>query len=106
MVSMKKTLVAAAIAMGTLASPAMAELFRVYNQTGQSITGVWFTSERVDVWDAERLRGNVVRNGQYYQANITNPLGCIYDLRVQYGSGQMEEWYGINICGSGSYTIR
>ena len=106
MISIKSVLPAAVVALAAFATPAMAEVFRVYNQTGMSITGVWFTSERVDVWDAERLRGNRVGSGQYYQASIPNPIGCVYDLRVQYSNGQMEEFYGINICGSGSYTIR
>jgi hypothetical protein len=104
MISLRK-LIPAAVAAIALAAPVAAESLRVLNRSGYTMTGIWMNTAQNNNWGPERLRGARVGNGGYYQANIPNPIGCMYDLRVQWSDGQMSEFYGIDICRYDSYTI-
>ena len=102
-----RTLIASAAVVLSTAAPALADEFlRVNNRSGMTIVALWISNSNLDVWDAERLRGNRIGNGAAYTARFSNVRSCGYDLRVRYANGSEDEFYGINICGGAEYTIR
>lgn len=100
-----RNILAAGAVLAATAAPALAETLRVDNRSGYTMTGVWFNTAQNNNWGPERLNGRQIRNGQYYQASVPNPIGCMYDLRVQWSDGEVSEFYGIDICRYDTYTI-
>lgn len=71
--------------------------FWLQNQSGRTVAEVYVWGEGQSSWGPDRLGQNVLGNGQ--QIAIRPPRGgCIFDIRIVYADGAVEERRRVNTC--------
>ena len=102
-----RAIVPALAVAATLASSAAAQTtqyIRVQNHSGMTLVGLWFSAVNDSSWENDVLGSRVLRNGQYYEAQIRNVTNCNYDFRMQFSNGAVVTDV-VNICNVSTYTI-
>jgi len=101
-----KTAIAAAVLAAT-AMPAVAqtsENIRVRNQSGITLYSLHASPTHDSSWQNDLLGSRVLNSGQYFDLTIHNVANCMYDLRMEFTTGQVMT-DTINLCTIGTYTI-
>lgn len=72
--------------------------FVVVNETTQSINKIFISSSESDDWGKDLLGPNALPNGYQKDYTLGANGGCVYDIKVQYAQGWIEEKYKLNLC--------
>ena len=98
---------ASAAVVAALAVPAMAqssEQIRVRNSSGVTLYSLHASPTHDSSWQNDLLGSRVLNSGQYFDLTIHNVVNCVYDMRMEFTTGQVMT-DTINICTIGTYTI-
>ena len=82
------------------------ETIRISNQSGVTLFYFHATDTRYSTFGEDLLGSRVLNPGQFWDLTFSNVTNCIYDFRLIYENGRVEEDYGVNICAGGTYTLR
>ena len=107
--SLKIAAAAAVVALSSMPEDVMAqtrETIRIRNQSGQTLYYFQATDTRYNVWGEDLLGSRVLNPGQFWDLTFSNVTNCIYDFRMTYQNGRVQEDYGVDICRTGTYTLR
>lgn len=97
----------AAVSLAAVAAPAVAqstETLRVRNQSGITLYSLHASPTTNSSWENDLLGSRVLNSGQYFDLTIRNVSNCIYDMRMEFTTGQVMT-DTINVCTIGTYTI-
>ncbi|WP_237214658.1 hypothetical protein [Falsiroseomonas oryziterrae] len=100
---------AAALVLGGLAAPALAQSndpsFRVNNRSGVTINEIYVSSSNDNSWGPDRLGANVLAPGQTLVVRLPQAQ-CINDIRIVYANGQVHERRRVDTCQITDYNMQ
>ena len=98
---MLKRLWVAAFLLVASAWPALAQQnpsFYLVNRYSSAINELYATPAGLANWGRDRLGDNTIAPGTNYAVRLPADGNCIYDIRVVYANGQVDERRGLNTC--------
>jgi len=79
--------------------------FRVYNQTGRTMVGLWVSDSGKSVW-GKNVLSRTLPSG--YHTTVFFPNGassCLFDISAKFNDGSTAEDYQVNLCAVENYTF-
>ncbi len=105
---MLRTFFLASLAAATLAGAASKAFagteFTVYNESGRDIVELFVSPDTSRTWGHDMLAGHVLPAGAHAEVEM-NSNHCVFDIKVQVSSGDVEELYGIDLCYYDGFSI-
>jgi hypothetical protein len=98
-----------ACALLVLATPAVAQdlAFTLHNKSSYHVIEFYTSPSEVDDWEEDVLGDDILRAGRSLRITIADGrTQCVYDVRFVFDDGDEVEDHGIDLCETGSYTIR
>lgn len=109
-VTLRKTAAAVGLAAAMIGASAEAisaaqQNFRVYNETGRTMVGLWVSEADSDYWGNNILSRALPDD---YNTAVVFPNGssdCLFDIAAKFSDGSTAEDYGVNLCQVAYYTF-
>jgi hypothetical protein len=98
-----------ACALLVLATPAVAQdlVFTLHNKSSYQVVEFYTSPSEVNNWEEDVLGDDILRAGRSLRITIADGRRqCLYDVLFVFEDGDEVEDHGINLCETGSYTIR
>jgi hypothetical protein len=79
--------------------------FRVHNQTGRTMVGLWVSDSDNGYW-GDNILNRMLPSGYYTTVFFPNgSSSCWFDIAAEFSDGSTAKDYGINLCRVANYTF-
>ena len=75
------------------------------NRTGVDIRELYVSRQGTQEWEADRLRGQTLRNGGGLQTRLARWESDRWDIKIVDGEGTSLEWTGLNLARASQVTL-
>ena len=105
---MRKLLIAGALLVSAIATAAYAgaQDFTIHNSTGQAVLTLNVSPSDSNQWGPDILGVDVLGDGEDAEVSFDrNEDQCVWDIRVTYDDGDVNDERGINLCETTDITF-
>jgi hypothetical protein len=98
---MKSLLVASALFLGLMASPASAsdEELKINNRTGYTISEIYIAPASANNWEEDVMGSQTLETGTSVDVDFSRSEDtCMWDLKAVYDDATSAVWHNINLC--------
>jgi hypothetical protein len=97
---MKSLIVASALVLGLIASPASAEeILKINNRTGYTISEIYIAPASVNNWEEDVMGDQTLETGTSVDIDFSRSADtCKWDLKAVYDDKTSAVWHNVNLC--------